>query len=85
MIWTCPECGRDHIQNGASDLYCVCGDGQVALESGGWTQIELVRREKVLGLIQDLRYICTDSDTGAVDALDSLKRKIRGKAGTTED
>lgn len=47
VIWTCPECGREHIQEGASDLYCVCGDGQVALSSDEWEELHYVRKDRV--------------------------------------
>lgn len=54
VAWTCPECGREHVQKGKSDKYCVCKDGRVALGSDDWRELQLIRVEDVLDLMIDL-------------------------------
>lgn len=77
----CPECGREHVQDGASDLYCVCGDGQVALSSYEWEDIHYVRLEDVIEKAEEIR------EDDVVDPRAEMKQfilKMRDKDSLTK-
>lgn len=80
VSWTCSECGREHVQNAESDLYCVCGEDEVARTSNQWEEIKLVRLSDVLKLVE-VEIDDTDSasmpvDMAKISALNKLKSRI---------
>lgn len=88
--WTCPECGNTQVQNGGSDFYCVCGDGQVARTSDEWETVHTVILEDILEYVDerieqkerkledtpDVAQAARSSIDGRVNELKMLRRRL---------